>query len=122
MRRETYELSAGDLGAKLWYELRIRSFSKIARLTRHQIADILCREVDAKTGRVETHGMPERRKKSVAGPDGEHAPRLSDWPSIFRYVKTRHLQEQGWEPEAIGPEVERLFRETPVGRAQQVGY
>lgn len=108
-------MSADDLCAVLWHQHRIRSFRRIARLTRHQIIHILCREVDPETGLVELRGTPEsRRLKEQMAREAEDLPR--DYPGVFKYVWRVRLRQQGLTPEEIEREVERRWRETPDGR------
>lgn len=108
-----YELTATQLVAKLWHEGRVRNFRNIARLTRHQIADVLCCERD-KDGAVV---LPEPAVRRAAGDDP--TPQLCDYRSICLHVFRTRLEREGFPPEQIDAEVQRQWLATPTGRAQQ---
>lgn len=98
-----------------WHQLRIRSFRKIARLTRYQIFNILCRKVDHETGLVELRGEPGLRRQ-LEQPAGEDLP--CDYPGIFKYVWTKRLEQQGLPADEVEKEVTRRWKEDPIGRMQ----
>lgn len=112
-QRDAFTLSPEDLIAILWHQHKIRSFRKIARLTRHQIAHILCREID-KDGRVKLHGMPQRRRK-----DEPAAPILADYRSIFHWCRQRQLEASGMHPELAAETAKKEWLETPLGKAEK---
>lgn len=113
-------MSADDLVAVLYHQHKIRSFRRIARLTRHQIINILCRDVDPETGLVELRGTLKGRKLKQQQEEAALAANLPcDYRGICFYVWRKRLQEEGLAPEAVEAEALRLWREeTPDGRAE----
>jgi hypothetical protein len=119
LRRDVQEMSADDLVAVLWHQHRIKSFRKIARLTRHQIINILSRKVDPETGLVELWGTPEARKLRKQEEERQRLADLPcDYPGVFRYVWRHRLAAQGLPPDEVEREVERRWLETPIGKEQ----